>query len=617
MRILNFIVLCLFTLLTLVSKSQRANNWIFGVNAGLSFNTSTPNALSGGQTTGPDNTSAISDTNGNLLFYTDGVTVWNKFNSSMPNGTGLIGHVSAGQCALIVPMPCSADKYIIFHVTEFSNPGYLKYTVVDMSLNNGLGDVVSAQKNVSLGSGWTEKLCAYYEPVGNKYWVLTHKWNTDQFVAFEVNSSSIATNSVISSVGSVHNCGTYGSVHDAMGQLTISPDGTKVLNALTCQDKFELFNFNSATGQVSGLISIAGTGGSAWATAFSPDSKKIYMDAIFGTSILQYDISNYNQASILSTAFTVTNVASSGYNFGYMELGPDGKIYVAKPGASAMSVIGSPNIWGSGCNFAITGPSLGSSVSSHGTSRIAYNIPVNNVTSVISVATSQTNMINCSGSAMTLSANGASSYFWSTGATGTSIVVSPTIATTYIVSGSGSCGSSTAAIMVTVSPMPIINLTGPDKTICKGELVTLQASGATTYSWNNGSTSSITTFTPSGSGTYSVTGTNTLGCSSSATFSVSVNPCSGLSEGGESSDLFIYPSPFKNVLTLEVADLAKLNKVFVLNSRGVLVKSFGKGDLNFVGKVLAMDLSSLPAGIYFISVEGQLLSGKPIKVIKE
>ena len=616
MKILNLLLFFLFAMTALMLKSQRANNWIFGGNAGLNFSTSIPTALSGGQTTGPDNTSAISDSNGNLLFYTDGVTVWNKFNTPMPNGTGLIGHASAGQCALIVPMPCSLAKYIIFHVTEFSNPGFLNYTVVDMSLNSGLGDVISTQKNISLGSGWTEKLCAYYEPVGNKYWVLTHKWNTDQFVAFEVNASSIATSSVVSSIGSVHNCGTYGSVHDAMGQLTISPDGTKVLNALTCQDKFELFNFNSATGQLSGFISIAGTGGNAWATAFSPDSKKIYLDAIFGTSILQYDITNYNQTSILNTVFTVTNVASPGYNFGYMELGPDGKVYVAKPGASAMSVIGSPNVSGLGCNFTINGPSLGSSISSHGTSRIAYNIPLNNSNSVVSLVTSQTNVINCSGSTMTLSANGASSYVWSSGVTGTSIVVSPTIATTYIVSGSGSCGSSTAAIVVTVTPRPVINLTGPDKTICKGELVTLQASGATTYSWNNGSTSSSITFTPSASGTYSVTGANTFGCSSSAVFSVSVNLCTGLIEEG-GSDVFIYPSPFKNELNLKVTDLAELKKVYVINSQGVLVKTYRKSELRSIGIVLQMDLSSLPAGIYFISLEGESFAKKPIKVIKE
>lgn len=301
--------------------SQRANIWYFGSNAGLNFNTNPPSALTNGQTNCSDNTSSISDVNGNLLFYTDGSSVWNKNHIIMPNGNGLIGSYTGGQCAVIIPVPCNNNRYVIFHCTEFSNPGWLHCTVVDMSLNGGLGDVVSAQKNISLGSGWTEKICAYYNSVGNFYWVLVHQWGNNNFVAFNVSTTGIATQSVVSSVGSAHTCGSYGGAHDAMGQLTISQNGYLVANALTCQDKIELFNFNVLTGVLSNFISIPGNGGYAWGTAFSSNNNKLYVNSIFGQSIYQYDLTNYNFISISSSIYTVVTTGVASYNFGYMELG--------------------------------------------------------------------------------------------------------------------------------------------------------------------------------------------------------------------------------------------------------------------------------------------------------
>src|ERR1043166_3623054 len=215
----------LIMLLGQIGICQRANNWYFGMNVGLSFSTQPPMALTGGQVNIPDNSSTISDRFGNLLFYTNGGTVWDRNHSIMPNGNALISSTTAGQCAVIVPIPCDTLRYAIFHTTEFASPGYLHYSVVDMSLNGGFGDVIQNQKNISLGTGWTEKLCAYYDNTTQNYWVLAHKWMSNDFVAFIVNSAGIATQSVVSSIGSVHSCGVYSGVHDAMGQLTISQDG--------------------------------------------------------------------------------------------------------------------------------------------------------------------------------------------------------------------------------------------------------------------------------------------------------------------------------------------------------------------------------------------------------
>lgn len=374
MRLFRPFLLLILVFVCHVCQSQRANYWYFGANAGLNFNTNPPTPLSNGLTNNPDNTSTISDLNGSLLFYTDGMQVWNKNHAVMPNGFGLVSHPSAGQCVLIIPIPFHLTKYVIFQVSEFSSPGTLFYTVVDMSLNGGLGDVDVNQKNISLGSGWTEKLCAYYNSSIGKTWLLTHKWNSADFVAFEISQNSIASNSVVSTIGSSHSCGLYSSPHDAMGQLTISRDGQKVVNALTCSDKYELFDFNPLTGVLSNSIQLNGNGGNAWGTAFSPDSKKLYVNGIFSSTVYQYDLTLYNLTSILLSQTAVLTTTSSGYTFGYMELGPDNKIYIARPNQNHLTVINSPNTMGIGCTILMNGQSLALKNSTHGLSRIVYNM---------------------------------------------------------------------------------------------------------------------------------------------------------------------------------------------------------------------------------------------------
>src|SRR6266550_241170 len=79
---------------------HQADNWFFGIKAGLNFSGGSPIALTTGALSTTEGCSAISDAQGNLLFYTNGVSVWNKNNDVMPNGTGLDGDISTSQSAL-------------------------------------------------------------------------------------------------------------------------------------------------------------------------------------------------------------------------------------------------------------------------------------------------------------------------------------------------------------------------------------------------------------------------------------------------------------------------------------------------------------------------------------
>src|SRR5688572_18290741 len=88
--------------------------WYFGGNAGLNFATSPPTVLTNGAVNTAEGSASISNSAGNILFYSDGVTVYNQNHTVMANGNGLLGNFSTTQSAIIVKQPGSSSKYYIF-----------------------------------------------------------------------------------------------------------------------------------------------------------------------------------------------------------------------------------------------------------------------------------------------------------------------------------------------------------------------------------------------------------------------------------------------------------------------------------------------------------------------
>ena len=111
----------------------------------------------------------------------------------------------------------------------------------------------------------------------------------------------------------------------------------------------------------------------------------------------------------------------------------------------------------------------------------------------------------CQGNETILTASGGESYLWSTGETTQSIVVSPMATSTYTVIVSNEFSSDTDEVTVTVNPLPNVQVTG-DVSILQGDFVTLSATGANSYLWNNGATEPNIAVSPNVTTTYSVTG---------------------------------------------------------------------------------------------------------------
>ncbi|EDP97877.1 T9SS type B sorting domain-containing protein [Kordia algicida OT-1] len=345
------LLLFIFTVLPLVLFAQgEAANWYFGQNAGLQFDPDTGNvtAVTNGSLNTLEGCASISNTDGDLLFYTDGITVWNRNHLIMTNGTGLNGDSSSTSSALIVPKPQDPNIYYIFTVDEpHHNDGGvnngLNYTVVDMT--DGIGFVDNAQKNVPLITYDTtdtqetrfkcsEKISAVKSADCESFWVLTHF--IDNFYAFKIDAVGVDTTPVISNTPTVVPISGYR--RNALGYLKASPQGDKLAAAhlgLTTVEggngpgKIMLYDFDNSTGIVSNELELY-DGDSPYGVEFSPEATKLYATVGLGDSgggnslLLQYDLL---AADIPASQFTINN--SSVFSAGAVQVGIDGKIYRA------------------------------------------------------------------------------------------------------------------------------------------------------------------------------------------------------------------------------------------------------------------------------------------------
>ncbi|MBS1635850.1 MAG: hypothetical protein JST26_07985 [Bacteroidetes bacterium] len=138
---------------------------------------------------------------------------------------------------------------------------------------------------------------------------------------------------------------------------------------------------------------------------------------------------------------------------------------------------------------------------------------------------SATSSTICAGATTTLTGSGATNYTWSPGgATTATVAVSPTVTTTYTLTGANGVCTSSATAVITVNALPTVAISNPTPSICIGNSTTLTASGASTYTWNpGGATTTSISVSPTVTTVYTVTGTSSAGCVKTATSSVTVN----------------------------------------------------------------------------------------------
>ncbi|HUR31713.1 MAG TPA: hypothetical protein VMZ69_09785, partial [Saprospiraceae bacterium] len=409
------LIIFLFIGISTLAISQKQNNiWYFGNNAGLSFNTQSPTPLSGNLNT-LEGTASISDPAGHLLFYTNGVSVWDRNHNVMPNGSGLLGGESSSQSALIVPLPNSCNQYYLFATEDHNTNGGLTYSIIDMCLNNGFGDIVSTNKNILLSDITAEKITAVLHTNGVDIWIITHRLNSAEFLAYLLSDSGLNTTPVISSIGSFYPSNAH------IGPAKASHNGTKLVSVSTFHDICEMFDFDKSTGKISNFYDINQLfGGQQWmyGVEFSPNDSLLYLSTTYVTNYL-YQIN-------LETKDVITlNTAPGNYVYGALQMGPDKKIYMARNNSDFLDVIHQPDLPGNDCVYEEGGLTLYSGTLS--TLGLPNFVPY----SFFKVSNSITGLGNdttiCSGNSielkMELPQNCADNYLWSDGTTGAKNII--------------------------------------------------------------------------------------------------------------------------------------------------------------------------------------------------
>jgi hypothetical protein len=238
---------------------------------------------------------------------------------------------------------------------------------------------------------------------------------------------------------------------------------------------------------------------------------------------------------------------------------------------------------------------------------IATITVANNLTVTISG-----NATVCSGSPLNLTAGGASTYTWNTGAVTSTIAHTPTANITYsVVGASGSC-SNNAMFSVTVNPLPNLSVSSSTTMLCLGSSATLSANGGLSYTWNPGGTGSSIVVSPSVNTTYTLQGNNSSGCSNTSVFTQSVTNCTatGIMLSSSGGEIKIYPNPSQGKFTVEGPGGER--NVEIYNSNGELV--YRKG---ITGNKNEINIQELCNGIYFIILREESRVLKTGRIIKE
>ena len=314
-----------------------------------------------------DDIAIISDTTGKLLFYTNGIYIADATHQPMLNGKGLNPGKTADknekygyilpQGSLILPKPGNPDLYYLIHISTIfdvtNTPNDYKgeklyYTLIDMSKNNGKGEVIEKNK-VIIGNKFVDygKITACRHANGKDWWIIVADFDTKSYNILSLSEKGIKLEKV-----QKFKTGNWGSV----GQAVFSPDGTKYArfsgfdlleNNLLC-----LFDFDRCAGTLSNQKTLLTQKMTfAVAAAFSPNSQFLYIfDHLTGYQFDTKELKLKPDTVAIYDNFedTITGINTVFYQ---AQLAPDNKIYLSTIGSTKyLHVIHEPNKKGKACN---------------------------------------------------------------------------------------------------------------------------------------------------------------------------------------------------------------------------------------------------------------------------
>lgn len=368
----------------------NANNiWCFGHRAGLDFAGAVPVGIQsvagtiGSHITstshlGEGAASVCDPSTGELLFYTDGLVIWNKNHQIMPNGDSLLGNdrgtTVQGNC--IIPVIDSPGKYYVFSLagpdqtitgslTYNLQIGSLFYSVVDISLDSNLGDVEVGRKNIVLDTSRLSESMIAIPGCNNDIWLIVHDFVQPTFKSYHITKTGVDTIPIISTVAPWLSSSSQFSF--AGGGMAVSPNRQYIAISSNyaagpfygftgiIMDKIGvlLCKFNPQTGELFDAIEVDDNL-TSYSIAFSSDNSKLYLTSVdYDTNqdtpivLNQYDVSTFDSIAIASSKITITRDEKM---MSYLRLHKD-KIYISNSGNNFLSTINNPNLSGQACGY--------------------------------------------------------------------------------------------------------------------------------------------------------------------------------------------------------------------------------------------------------------------------
>ena len=278
----------------------------------------------------------LTDENGDVLFYVDENTVYNRKNLPMKNGSGLIGNTgSSAQSPVALQDLENPELVYIFYIADHFDDsiiGQLRYSVIDLCGDNGKGEVLTNKKNIRVPGQFTERLTATYDAANNRYWILTSDYNTQNVKAFELTKSGLNTVAVTSYMAD-------SSRPSYIGMMVLNKKQNKLAYSCGLSGGFRgiiLADFDLKTGKVNNPLKIHEE--DIYDLAFSPNGKYLYATDIFADCVLyKFDLENRSKDKVLYEK-------SGNYSFNAIEEGPDGKIYLAVASDNTIAQIAKPDL---------------------------------------------------------------------------------------------------------------------------------------------------------------------------------------------------------------------------------------------------------------------------------
>ena len=362
-KIIILFCVCFVTIATFAQK--ELHNWTFGQNCGLTWNTTrsadctgeagTANATLDGLPTffrssiyTTEGCFSLSDKDGNLLFYSDGIKLWDKNNTEVTDkDTRFTGSSTSAQSGILLPYPGYPDRYLAVTVGYWL-ANNLSYSVINMNTSTGLPELDLSQLNVLFqnGSGKSgESVSAVLHENGTDYWIIgigrDLSLNRAYLNAWLLTKDGVSATPVVTPF---YHAQSNATPDQSRGYLKLTPDGKYFAWATFTANSFHIGNFDPSTGTFSNIKQTTMINGAKldepYGVEFSIDQSLLYLTDKKGLYVYKTD-AIYTGSTLLNApakTFTISNMFSTG-----LQMAPDGRIYWACGYAGWLRIIDNTN----------------------------------------------------------------------------------------------------------------------------------------------------------------------------------------------------------------------------------------------------------------------------------